>query len=115
MIHFPFQRKERPLQTAWKLDHAATQLMLQDSTVLLAELIPAVAYQITPFPFNFHQYHTQADMDLVHGMTFTFEVFFSFYLFIYFLFLYIMHSALIENFFSGMNSIQLLSMHRLPC
>lgn len=48
--------------------------MLQDSTVLPSELIPAVAYQIAPFPFSFRQYHTQADMDLVRGMAFAFEV-----------------------------------------
>lgn len=79
--------------------------------MLPSELIPAVAYQIAPFPFSFRQYHTQADMDLVRGMAFAFEVrplpalpppp--------------IMHSALIENFFSGMNSIQLLSMYQLHC
>jgi len=48
--------------------------MLQDSTVLPSELIPAVAYQITLFPFSFRQYHIQADTDLVRGMAFAFEV-----------------------------------------
>lgn len=61
-----------------KLDHAAVQLMLQDGTVLPAKLIPAVAYQITPLPFSIHWYHTQADMDSVHGVLFAFEVFFFF-------------------------------------
>lgn len=67
---------ERPLQTAQRLDHAATRLMLQDSTALPSELIPAAAYQIAPFPFSLHQYHTQTDMDLVQGMAFAFEVLF---------------------------------------
>lgn len=47
--------------------------------MLPSELIPAAAYQITPFPFSFHQYHTQTDMDLVWGMAFAFEVLFKFF------------------------------------